>query len=365
MKPQHILGCILLILAFNIDCLSQQCEQTLEDAEQFYEKGLLDDIPGSLKRCIKNGFNKNQKERSYKLLILTYLFLDDMENAESYLLKLLKSNPQFNVTAIDPPEFIYLYNGFRTNSVFSIVVKGGINTSFINTLQINGVDNSLVSYQAYRRGIGFQLGAEVNYRIFNNLEITGEINITNQSFDQIDSLRTTLFTDTERPAGYNFTAIDASENQFWVELPVALKYGIRIKKFYPFVYGGASFKYLLNANLNISRANLDPADIETPQRRVEGPPINLIKSGIRDKYHYNLLAGVGVRYQFGIDYLVLNIRYNIGLSNFRNKDALLNANNELLYRYGYIDNDFKMNSTAISIGYVKPFYKPKKLKRKN
>ena len=63
--------------------------------------------------------------------------------------------------------------------------------------------------------------------------------------------------------------------------------------------------------------------------------------------------------------MTFNVRYYLGLTNLRNDKAPLDANNELLFRYGYIDNDFKINSIAISIGYIKPFYKPKKLKKKD
>ncbi len=356
---------IILLLAICFNAVGQECEQTLEDAEQNYEKGLLREIPPMLERCLKFGFNKREKERSYKLLILTYLFMDNIEQAEYYLLKLLRSNPQFSVTAIDPPELLHLYNGFRTKSVFSLEIKGGLNNTFINTLRVNGVGNGPNAYQAYKNSIGFQLGAGINFRVFKNFELNGGINLVNQRFEQVDSIKTTLFTNAERPGGYNFTVIEAGESQTWIEFPIAVKYGLKFKKIYPFVYVGASLKYLLGAQLNISRINVDPSDVETPQRMVDGPPVNLVNAGIRNKLQYGLLGGAGIKYQIGIDYLVFNIRYNIGLTDLRNKKTPINADNDLLYRYGYIDNDFKLNMAAISIGYVKPFYKPKKLKRRN
>lgn len=361
-KSVAILFIACTLVALNVN--GQACEQKLKDAEQSYQQGLLREIPEMLENCLRFGFNKEERERSYKLLILTNIFLDDMEKAEHYLLKLLRSNPQFTVNAIDPPELLHLYNGFRTKSVFSLEIKGGINTSFINTLRENGVGNGPNAFKTYKNQVGFQLGAGINYRILNTIEIAGEINLVNQRFEQIDSIRTTLFTDAERPEGYNFTAIEAGENQTWIEIPIAVKYGFKVNKFHPFVYVGASMKYLINAELNISRVNIDPSDIETPQRRVEGPPINLLNAGIRKNFQYSLLGGAGLKYQIGIDYLVFNLRYNFGLTDMRNKNAPLNADSDLLYRYGYIDDDFKINKVAISIGYVKPFYKPKKLKRK-
>jgi hypothetical protein len=40
-------------------------------------------------------------------------------------------------------------------------------------------------------------------------------------------------------------------------------------------------------------------------------------------------------------------------------------NNELLFRYGYVDSDYKINSMSASFGYVHPFYKPRKVDAKS
>ncbi|MDN5217152.1 porin family protein [Fulvivirgaceae bacterium BMA12] len=356
---------LMLCLFVNSVILAQDCARTLDKAENSYENGQLREVPQILAGCLKNGFNKPQKEQSYKLLVLTYLFLDDIDKAETYLLELLKSNPQFKVSEIDPPEFVYLYNGFRTRSYFSIGITGGVNNTLVNTLSINGAGNVPLSYQRNATKTGYQIGLGINFRVWQNLELSAEVNMINRRFKQTDSLKTTFYVDAEQPLGYNFSIIDAAESQIWMDFPITLKYGITKEKIQPFVYAGASFSYLLGSNLNITRWNIDPADIETPQRSVDGPPIKLLKSKIRDKYHYSALAGAGFKYNIGVDYLVFNVRYYLGLTNLRNDKAPLDADDELLFRYGYIDDNFRINSVALSIGYIKPFYKPKKLKKKH
>ena len=364
-KLKAVMLCLVLCLALNAITTAQECERMLRRAENNYNKGQLREVPEILARCLKNGFNKPQKEQSYKLLVLTYIFLDDIDKAEAYLLELLKSNPQFKVSSIDPPEFVYLYNGFRTRSYFSIGIKGGVNNTIVNTLSINSAGNVPLSYQKNSTKTGYQIGLSINFRVWQNLELSAEINMINRRFNQIDSLNTTLYTDTERPLGYNFSKIDASESQIWMDFPITLKYGITKEKIQPFVYAGASFSYLLGSNLNVTRWNIDPTDVETPQRSVDGPPVKLLKPKIRDKYHYSVLAGAGLKYNIGVDYLMFNIRYYLGLTNLRNDKAPLDADNELLFRYGYIDDNFRINSIAFSIGYIRPFYKPKKLRKKH
>lgn len=358
-----VLGLVLLGSA-NVGIQGQECERVLRKAESNYDNGQLREIPGILSKCLTGGFNKTQREKSYKLLVLTYIFLDDIDKAEEYLLKLLKSNPQFEVSQLDPPEFIYLYNGFRTKSYFSIAIKGGMNNTFVNALNINGVGNIPLGYQRNSSKMGYQVGLGINFRIWENFEVSAEFNIVNRRFNQIDSLKTTFFTDVERPLGYNFSIINASESQIWVGVPLMMKYSITQYKMQPFIYGGVSMYYLLGANLNVTRFNIDPSDVETPQRAVTGPSVKLLRAGIREKYHYSLLAGAGFKYKVGTDYLMLDFRYYLGINNLRNEEAALDASNELVYRYGYIDNDFTINGALISIGYVKPFYRPKKLRKK-
>ena len=270
-----VLGLILCISANSVT-MGQECARTLDKAENSYESGQLREVPQILAKCLKNGFNKPQKEQSYKLLVLTYIFLDDINKAEEYLLKLLKSNPQFKVSALDPPEFVYLYNGFRTRSYFSIGIKGGVNNTIVNTLNVNGAGNIPLSYQQNSSKTGYQIGLGINFRVWQNLELSAEINMINRRFKQVDSLKTTFYSNAEQPLGYNFSIIDASESQIWMDFPITLKYGITREKIRPFVYAGASFSYLLGSNLNATRWNIDPADVEIPQRSVDGRPLNCL-----------------------------------------------------------------------------------------
>ncbi|MDN5205329.1 porin family protein [Fulvivirgaceae bacterium BMA10] len=341
---------------------AQDCEVALEKAEKSYADGHLRQVPVILKDCLKKGFRRDQQERSYKLLVQTYLFLDDMEQAETYLLKLLRSNPLFTVSALDPPELVHLYNKFRTYPVFSLYAKGGLNTSHINSLNLVGVDHALFSVETSKASIGFQVGSGVDFRLFKNFDLRAEFIFSNKKFEITNPLITTSYN--RDLSSHNYTTIKLKEKQFWVDIPLAIKYTLHLKKIDPFVYVGASFNYLLSANLDISRVNANPLDVETPQRPVDGPAIDLDKADLRKNMHFGMLAGVGLKYEIGTDYIFFDLRYERGFTNLRNADAPLNANNDLLFRYGYIDNDFSLESFSFSIGYARYFYDPKKLRKK-
>ena len=77
---------------------------------------------------------------------------------------------------------------------------------------------------------------------------------------------------------------------------------------------------------------------------------------------YNFVAGAGVLIKMNYNYLSLDLRYRGGLNNVVDESGQY-QNNELLYRYGYVDDYKRLNNLAITVGFVKPFYKPRKRKK--
>ena len=67
---------------------------------------------------------------------------------------------------------------------------------------------------------------------------------------------------------------------------------------------------------------------------------------------------------FGIFPLLFSIYQSTraGLNNIVNKTGHF-QNDELVFRYAYVDDYKTLNNFVLSVGYVKPFYKPRK-KRK-
>ena len=103
---------------------AQDCAQSLRLASSSYDQGRLHEIPELLKKCLDNGFTSIEKVNAYKLLALSYLYLEEPEKADEAMLELLNTDHFFEPNqAVDPAEFIGLYNTFRTKPLFSIGVK--------------------------------------------------------------------------------------------------------------------------------------------------------------------------------------------------------------------------------------------------
>jgi len=100
---------VFLMFCFqNTDGLAQSvCEQNLREAEQQYNIGDFDRAIGLLTDCLDSeNISKDEKMRAYRLLGLTYLAKDYLEEAKNAVRKLLDMVPNYKGDPVqDPPPF--------------------------------------------------------------------------------------------------------------------------------------------------------------------------------------------------------------------------------------------------------------------
>ena len=103
------------------------CATKIQEAQKYYDQGMIDEIPKMLAPCMADGFTRTQKIEAYKLIILSYLFDDNQFEAEKTMLEFLKKYPEYEIMPNDPVEFVYLFESYRTTSVFSFGITAGFN----------------------------------------------------------------------------------------------------------------------------------------------------------------------------------------------------------------------------------------------
>src|SRR5512133_4345830 len=119
---------IIFLLAFTFPAISQQdCATKIQEAQRYYDQGIIEEIPSMLAPCMQDGFTRTQKIEAYKLIIMSYLFNENQFEAERTMLEFLKKYPEYEIMPNDPVEFVYLLESYRTASVFSFGVSGGFN----------------------------------------------------------------------------------------------------------------------------------------------------------------------------------------------------------------------------------------------
>lgn len=103
-----------LLYAQNIDI-----EKTLNDADQKYTEGRFDETIALLTVCLDTpGITAEQKQRSYRLMGLTYIAKDYLTEAKSSITKLLQLVPNYQPDPIfDPPPFINLVKEVQDETI--------------------------------------------------------------------------------------------------------------------------------------------------------------------------------------------------------------------------------------------------------
>jgi hypothetical protein len=351
---------ILAFLGLSVStAYAQSCAQTLRLATSSYDQGRLHELPGLLKKCLDdpNGFTKTDRVTAYKLLTLSYIYLEEPEKADSAMINLLKTDHFFEPNqAVDPAEFIGLYKTFRTKPVFSIGGKFGVNLTQVNVLANYYTGGDAVGNGKYSSTIAIQGGFSFEKNLFQQskkkflkqLILAPEILYVSRSIGYTNTPMNTI-------SATNLVNQVFAESQTWLDLNVLLQYQLNPKsRFNPYVTLGPGISYLLGTSSS------GPTTRGTTGNVVSGPAIDLANS--YNKTVYSVTAGAGAKIKVGSLYVTGELRYQYGLVNAVNPEKRTNV--EYTFDYAAQLNDFSVNNVSFMIGASIPVFKPQKLKKK-
>lgn len=345
---------LALIITTNSGLYAQElsCSDVLVKARESFDAGHLYGIPSTLKSCLDNGFDKSQKIQAYFLLARTYLLIDDPISAEDSYLKLLGLDPEYKINETsDPVDIVYLNNKFTTTPIFVLFAKAGFNFTTANSINNFGTDNTDNSSEAYKSEVGFQIGAGAELNVTDNISLGLEFDFARNNYSYTNAF-------------FNNDIQSFEESITILSAPIYLKYRIRVNKIMPFIYVGFSNELFLRSSANvqlIDRVGASSPTEEVAEFSVTGPDVSMDE--MRNFYNTSVLAGVGGNYRVGYNYFFIDIRYTVGLTNFVDPTNQY-SNQELLYKYAYVDDYKRLSHLSISFGVVKPLYKPRKKTKK-
>ncbi len=352
----------------DLDKASAACIQNLNQAEDRYAAGNLQGIGNLLNGCLAGGnYSKAEEIRAYKLLTLVAIFNDNEPLAEENMVNLLKADPEHEYDRIlDPAEFISLYNKFRIQPIFRVGVKFGANLSETNVIASYNSNNLASDPKTYAQELGFGGEISVEREFFKYFEGVGSIGYHRRSFSWSQSPFGTN-EGTQNEAQPSDGASLVQENQNWLDGNLAIRAFYRFNNFYPYVFGGIGFNYLLSNNEVAERGAVST-----------GANVDLVETGNRNQLNYSAFGGLGLKYRIGVDFLTLEFRYINGLtdivdsknrypipdtfeSDVPNNTTINNQRQDRLFKTGVVDDNFGVNSMMVSIGFVKSIHSPKKL----
>ena len=348
---------MLFFLTFAIPAIAQdQCAIALSEAEDKYDQGRLYEVPEIIQLCINEGFTDEEKVRAYRLLTLTYLFLNYPVKADEAYLELLKLSPDFKTNdELDPKEIINLHDKYTTKPIYYLTMKSGINFSHANVLLDYSISQSLNNSDKYASVVGFHVGFGAEMVVYQNLHLAGEFFISRNNIH---------LTDTH----WDFYTTNMDMIHSEVELPIMLKYNFFNGKVNPFASAGISPSFLVRSTVqNIEGVyKLEGFDGEPDEEIPVKSQDKIVTTKMKNRFNYSFLLGGGINYKIGLRYLVLEARYSIGMLNVTDVKNRwredIPEGRDLKFPAGHVDDDFKLNNLSIFVGVVWPLYKPRKIK---
>jgi opacity protein-like surface antigen len=335
-----------------------ECELTLTRATEEFNAGHLYGIPAILNDCLNKNQNNEWRQRAYLLLAETYLLLEDPIGAENSYLEVLRANPEYVTDPQrDPIDLVYLSKKFTATPIFAFYAMLGPNTSPIRVIHDVTIGGESQTRESYKLRLGWQIGGGVDYNYNDNISFSAGFNYVFTGFQHVT---TDLF-------GANKDIVEFLDRQTWAVVPVTLKYSHAVGNVRPYGYVGYSANFLMRDKgiLNVYNRDARESSSEVPSdalasANAETPNLNL--NDHRQRWNGSFLLGGGVKYKYKLDFFFVDVRYSFGTKNLTNTQNRFN-NYAGGLPYPYVDDDFRMDNFAISVGYIRPFYKPRKLKK--
>lgn len=356
---QVLLLSFFLVISVSAWSQNPSCAQTLRLAQSIYDQGRLHELEGIITKGLEGSTDCDQQTKVslHKLMTLAYIYLEEPEKADAEMLKLLNTDHYFEINeAVDPAEFVALYETFRTLPVFRIGIKSGTVASQPNAVSFNQISEGTGKY-GYE--FGFDIGAVGEIPVAKKFTFNPGIHYTIKSFSG-------SFDHKNSGDANVYASSIARETENWLAVPIAMQYNIFgredsknkpkkfITKFNPYLTAGISLDLLLNSSMKVEQKRAE-------EQSIESRTITLTPQ--REKFNASLFIGGGGKIRAAGGYLFGEIKFAYGLTELNSESTLL-SNQETLFDYSYVDAIFKLNSLFINVGYVHNFFSPKKISPK-
>ena len=353
------IGILLVFISVSGWAQTSTCAQTLRLAVSTYEQGRLNEVPGILEKCLSlggaNGFTKQERVTALRILTLAYIYQEEPEEADKTMLALLNTDHFFEINEnVDPAEFTALYKTFRTKPIYSVGGKFGGNGSFPTPTNNFFVGSDAARNGEYSTGYNIQLGGVFEKTLFEKKNPASrwtaapEIMFLQNKFSYANEELTTNDVNGDPNA-----RLEAEFSQTRLDLNLLLQYKLKDHYLNPYISFGPALSYLLSASGQFQ------TQFPTIGTAVTGPSIDL-----KDNFQsidYALIASAGLKFKFGEVYLTADIRYKYGFTNQIDEEARTNP--EAAFDFGAISNDFRQSNLMINLGFIYPYFNPKKLLR--
>ena len=360
---------------------AQTWTQKLLIAERDYDAGrlvnIVDNISGGFEKSLgEKGYTREEKIRALKLITKVYIFMDNESKSDESMIKLLRADKEHNLDPkVDPAELYDLYRKFRSQPIFRIGLRVGVNKSYPNIINTFGTGNTGIVSKIYNgvgespneasvnggSGTGFFINAMAERYLDWGLEVGLGLEFRNSQYS-VDNYIT--YGDSLQVNGISEIAQFAvlstmvTHQQSFFRVPLLLRYNFKYdsdNSFVPYIAAGASYDYLLDAKyLEGNRTGGTEYKFDSD--------LSLKDLDLIAKNNFSVFACLGLKMRIKTHFLTLEAKFNKALLNYINPNNRWSNNPLSTYDLAFVEDDFSLDILSFSFGYTYSIYNPQKLK---
>ncbi|MBI1307392.1 MAG: outer membrane beta-barrel protein [Bacteroidetes bacterium] len=323
-----------LLFALATQLYAQEtCTEKLVNANDLYDQGQFTEAMNLANGCTTSDKPADQWQ-AYRILSLSYLALNQMQEARESAINLLNIYPGYKSNSFnDPVEFTKLLSTITVIPKFSIGL-GLTGSPFSAAIPRVSKSYVLGNYEKnYSVKNAFQFGFPFSYYLNPNIAINASLLASVNNF------------------GIDYTPdnwkVSVTEQMTYLNLPLRLHYFLKpTSRLRYFLSAGAYAGYLLY-DKNTFKAE-DTYNREK-REKYELTRLNILER--RNRINYGATVGIGLDYKI-FSNARINLQYNYYRS-FRqiNKPETRYDNIDQMYVYYYVDDDITVHNAVVSIGY--------------
>ena len=338
---------IALSMLFSISSIqAQDCGQKLSDATRAYYNGDLRQVEPLLINCLSDKQLDNyQKTEALKLLTNTYLVLREDSKADRYMNQLLTHDPELIARSSDIIEFRKLHETYRIQTRFNFGLIAGFNLPDYQVMRYQSYASETLEPSDYNEKAGLSLGISGDFHLWKNIFLRGSLMYMSSGFRQEEII-------------LRYQRVATEETEQRINFPVELYYIYDHWKFKPFLGGGFAMHYLLSSKANIDHAPIVP-EIPSGSLGIPQTVRDYDLTDQREKITWNWVMSAGVQRKINKLTLEARVSYEYGLNNLVKTEARF-SDQELLDKYAYVPDDYKMDNIRFTIGVFRTLSKPVK-----
>jgi opacity protein-like surface antigen len=350
--------CLGVWVGGNAQEVVSTCEETLGRAEDEFNAGRFYGIPVVLSDCLSK-FSRDQRFRAYLLLTQAYLLIDDQKKAEESFIEVLRADPEFVPNEqTESVDIVNLSKKFTSTAIFTPHAKAGMTLAIPRIVRPSDLYGMDVEGANILKP-GWNVGAGLEWNLTNNWGIGAELFFAYKAYRQT------------RSGFFDQDFSDRRSQQSWIDVPIYARYTDNKGKWRPFGYAGYAFNLLVssrslyrNTDFTASGGGDGAAPFQVPN---ESPALNsLYKNKMLTR---SFLVGGGVKYKIGRDFLLVEARYMAGTNILNKQSVHLAAEgdgfvlDQQIPGFAYLSDFFRLDNFVFNVGFVRPLYQPRKIKR--